>query len=79
MELSLRFLIQVAPRSHFTNTLDAVLYANARECFNFIYSTEGVAGFFRGLAPNVVRSGIGGAFLLVSYDEFKLIFAKKPP
>lgn len=55
---------------------DKVLYANARECVAYIYSTEGVSGFFRGLAPNVVRSGLGGAFLLVSYDEFKAFFAK---
>ena len=33
------------------------------------------AGFYRGLAPNIVR-GFGSALLLVGYDEFKALTYK---
>ena len=35
------------------------------DCFRYIWREEGAAGFFKGLGPNILRSGLGGAFLLV--------------
>mmetsp|Transcript_9358 Transcript_9358/g.16975 ORF Transcript_9358/g.16975 Transcript_9358/m.16975 type:complete len:322 (-) Transcript_9358:80-1045(-) len=54
-----------------------VMYRGGLDCFRYIWREEGAAGFFKGLGPNILRSGLGGAFLLVSFDEFKVAFAAK--
>jgi len=46
------------------------LFTTTRQCVAHILKNEGRRGFFLGLAPNLFRS-VGGAVLLVSYDEFK--------
>lgn len=48
------------------------LYRTAGECVRHVLKEEGVRGFYRGLAPNIVR-GFGSALLLVGYDEFKVL------
>eukprot|EP00588_Corethron_pennatum_P013512 CAMPEP_0194277190 /NCGR_PEP_ID=MMETSP0169-20130528/9575_1 /TAXON_ID=218684 /ORGANISM="Corethron pennatum, Strain L29A3" /LENGTH=361 /DNA_ID=CAMNT_0039021095 /DNA_START=184 /DNA_END=1269 /DNA_ORIENTATION=- len=45
-------------------------YNNAIACFAKIWQREGLRGFYLGIFPNMWRS-VGGAVLLVSYDEFK--------
>ena len=45
-------------------------YKGSVDCFRKVYSSEGMRGFYLGIGPNVIRS-IGGALLLVAYDEFK--------
>jgi solute carrier family 25 (adenine nucleotide translocator) protein 4/5/6/31 len=37
-----------------------------------IHAQEGLQGFYKGLGPNIIR-GIGGALLLVLYDEFNTL------
>ncbi|GMH62273.1 hypothetical protein TrRE_jg2138 [Triparma retinervis] len=46
------------------------LYDSAQGCVKCIIETHGYRGFYNGLSPNIMRS-VGGAILLVSYDEFK--------
>jgi solute carrier family 25 (adenine nucleotide translocator) protein 4/5/6/31 len=46
------------------------LYSGTMDCFVKIYKNEGgVNPFFKGALSNVFR-GIGGALVLVLYDEF---------
>mmetsp|Transcript_13246 Transcript_13246/g.26458 ORF Transcript_13246/g.26458 Transcript_13246/m.26458 type:complete len:359 (-) Transcript_13246:124-1200(-) len=45
-------------------------YNNALGCFARIWKREGLRGFYLGIFPNMWRS-VGGAVLLVAYDEFK--------
>jgi hypothetical protein len=58
-------------------------YATLRTCFSFpfrsgahcfftIIREEGVRGLYHGLSVNLVR-GVGGAILLVGYDEAKAL------
>lgn len=47
-------------------------YRNAWDCFIQIYRQEGIAGYYRGLGTNYLRS-VSGAMLLVSYDFFKTL------
>jgi solute carrier family 25 (mitochondrial adenine nucleotide translocator), member 4/5/6/31 len=49
---------------------EARLYRNSIHCFQKVFREEGFRGFYLGLAPNLVRS-IGGALMLVAYDEFR--------
>ncbi len=44
---------------------------SARSVGAFILRSEGVKGFYRGLSANLMR-GVGGAALLVTYDEMKV-------
>jgi len=47
-------------------------FKNAWDCFHKIRINEGWRrGFYLGIGPNVVRSSLGGAILLVAYDVFK--------
>ncbi|CAJ1952296.1 unnamed protein product [Cylindrotheca closterium] len=50
------------------------LYKNARHCLVKIYQDEGIAGYYRGLGTNYIRS-VGAALLLVSYDYCKELFS----
>ena len=45
---------------------------SGRECARAIFKQEGIKGFYSGLSVNLVR-GVGGALLLVGYDEVKVI------
>jgi solute carrier family 25 (adenine nucleotide translocator) protein 4/5/6/31 len=45
---------------------------SGRQCVRQIIRTEGLKGFYSGLSVNLVR-GVGGALLLVGYDEVKKI------
>ncbi|KAL7575087.1 hypothetical protein ACA910_000455 [Epithemia clementina (nom. ined.)] len=47
-----------------------LLYRNSWQCMTHVWRTEGVAGFYLGLGPNMLRS-VGGALLLVAYDAFR--------
>jgi solute carrier family 25 (mitochondrial adenine nucleotide translocator), member 4/5/6/31 len=47
--------------------LENKLFRHAFHAFYGIARTEGILGFFRGLAPNLVRS-LGSSLLLLSYD-----------
>jgi solute carrier family 25 (adenine nucleotide translocator) protein 4/5/6/31 len=47
-----------------------VLYSSTLDCFAKIYKNEGgLTPFFKGALSNVFR-GVGGALVLVLYDEF---------
>jgi len=47
-----------------------MLYKNTMDCFVKIYKNEGgLKPFFKGALSNVFR-GVGGALVLVLYDEF---------
>ena len=49
-----------------------VIYDGTMHCFKKIWLDEGIRGFFKGAAVNVIR-GTGGALILVFYDEVKQI------
>ncbi|KRX02866.1 Mitochondrial carrier domain [Pseudocohnilembus persalinus] len=54
-----------------------LLYSGTLDCFAKIYKNEGgFAPFFKGAAANFVR-GVGGALVLVLYDEAQAVIAKK--
>ncbi|KAF5277660.1 hypothetical protein FQR65_LT15930 [Abscondita terminalis] len=46
------------------------LYKNTADCWIKIYKQEGAIAFFRGSLSNIIR-GMGGALVLVLYDELK--------
>ena len=47
------------------------LYHGSLDCMKTIYKTEGgVTPFFKGCFSNIIR-GLGGAIVLVCYDEMK--------
>jgi solute carrier family 25 (adenine nucleotide translocator) protein 4/5/6/31 len=50
------------------------LYANMFDCASKIISNEGPAAMFKGAGANVLR-GMGGALVLVLYDEIKAAIA----
>lgn len=50
-------------------------YKSAMDCVQKIYHFEGIAGFYRGLGTSYIRS-VSAAFLLVSYDFFKVLLAE---
>lgn len=53
---------------------DKVLYTGTIDCFQKIYANEGGIGpFFKGALSNVFR-GVGGALVLILYDEIKGYF-----
>lgn len=52
------------------------LYNGSIDCTKKIYQNEGgIPPFFKGCFSNIIR-GLGGAFVLVLYDEMKLLFEK---
>lgn len=53
----------------FTSTAD-IMYKGTIDCWKKIAKDEGGKAFFKGAWSNVLR-GMGGAFVLVLYDEIK--------
>ena len=53
-----------------------IQFTNTIECIHYIRKNEGFKGFFKGVGPNMVRS-VGGAVLLVSYDEIKQVLGRR--
>ena len=49
-----------------------VLYTSTFDCWKKIVAKEGSSALFKGSLSNVFR-GVGGAMVLVMYDEFKKI------
>jgi len=49
-----------------------IMYKNTLDCWGKIYKSEGGKAFFKGAFSNVLR-GTGGAFVLVLYDEIKVL------
>uniref|UniRef100_T1IXU9 ADP/ATP translocase n=1 Tax=Strigamia maritima TaxID=126957 RepID=T1IXU9_STRMM len=49
-----------------------LMYKGTLDCWAKIYKTEGGGAFFKGALSNVFR-GTGGAFVLVLYDEIKVL------
>lgn len=45
-----------------------ILYNGTLDCFAKINKNEGTKAFFKGAGANVLR-GVGGALVLVFYDE----------
>ena len=48
----------------------APLYAGQLDCVRHVLAHEGAAGFYRGYGANLLR-GLGGALILVLYDEVR--------
>ena len=53
----------------FISTAD-IMYTGTMDCWRKILKDEGGKAFFKGAWSNVIR-GMGGAFVLVLYDEIK--------
>ena len=51
------------------------MYKNTIHCWSKIVATEGPSALFKGALSNVFR-GMGGAFVLVLYDEIKAVLVK---
>ncbi|KAF8817792.1 putative ADP/ATP carrier protein, partial [Cardiosporidium cionae] len=47
-----------------------ILYSSTLDCSKKIIENEGVRAFYKGCFSNMMR-GIGGAIVLVLYDEMK--------
>ena len=50
------------------------MYKRQLDAFVKIYSQEGAGAFFKGAFSNVLR-GVGGALVLIMYDEIKALIA----
>lgn len=57
------------PLFTFVSTAD-IMYTGTLDCWRKIAKDEGANAFFKGAWSNVLR-GMGGAFVLVLYDEIK--------
>lgn len=57
------------PLPTFVSTAD-IMYTGTVDCWRKIAKDEGGKAFFKGAWSNVLR-GMGGAFVLVLYDEIK--------
>lgn len=57
------------PLPTFVSTAD-IMYSGTVDCWRKIAKDEGPKAFFKGAWSNVLR-GMGGAFVLVLYDEIK--------
>lgn len=49
-----------------------IMYRGTLDCWRKIFKDEGGRAFFKGAWSNVLR-GMGGAFVLVLYDELKKV------
>lgn len=59
----------IKPLPTFVSTAD-IMYTGTVDCWRKIAKDEGAKAFFKGAWSNVLR-GMGGAFVLVLYDEIK--------
>lgn len=59
-----------------TTTTTTTVYKGSIDCFRRIIIEEGWQALFRGLSVNVFR-GASGAFLLLGYDEMKVLFGRE--
>lgn len=55
---------------HVTSFTADIMYKGTIDCWRKILKDEGAKAFFKGAWSNVIR-GMGGAFVLVLYDEIK--------
>jgi hypothetical protein len=62
----------VVQNSNMNESVKTYKMMNGREVIAKIIKNEGWKGFYSGLSVNIVR-GIGGALLLVLYDEMKMV------
>lgn len=56
----------------FPPPLADIMYTGTLDCWRKIARDEGSKAFFKGAWSNVLR-GMGGAFVLVLYDELKKV------
>ena len=73
--VSLVKLKDFSPQPRVTNPLSLsfaadIMYTGTLDCWRKIARDEGAKAFFKGSWSNVLR-GMGGAFVLVLYDEIK--------
>ena len=68
-----KFIISKTEHLDIYNGLNTKTKLKLLQCIKNIWRTDGFKGFYFGIGPNVLRS-VGGAILLVSYDEFKVAF-----
>uniref|UniRef100_A0A672QLH9 ADP/ATP translocase n=1 Tax=Sinocyclocheilus grahami TaxID=75366 RepID=A0A672QLH9_SINGR len=69
--LPVSFHIPSTPSDVFgTNFFSDIMYKGTIDCWKKITKDEGAKAFFKGAWSNVLR-GMGGAFVLVLYDEIK--------
>ncbi|AFZ79024.1 adenine nucleotide translocase, putative [Theileria equi strain WA] len=47
-----------------------IMYTSSLDCLSKIYKNEGLGGFYKGAFANILR-GMGGALVLVFYDELQ--------
>lgn len=52
-------------------------YKNSFHAYRTIFATEGLAGLWKGLGPNVARNSVVNAAELVCYDTIKDLLMKK--
>eukprot|EP00997_Jenningsia_sp_PLL12_P004752 NODE_1972_length_1020_cov_76.331617_g1603_i0.p1 GENE.NODE_1972_length_1020_cov_76.331617_g1603_i0~~NODE_1972_length_1020_cov_76.331617_g1603_i0.p1 ORF type:complete len:176 (+),score=16.70 NODE_1972_length_1020_cov_76.331617_g1603_i0:430-957(+) len=55
----------------------SIQYTGTADCFAKILAQEGMGGFFKGAAANVLR-GMGASLVLVLYDELQRFFGTAP-
>ena len=55
---------------HLSIPIADIMYSGTMDCWRKILKDEGSGAFFKGAWSNVIR-GMGGAFVLVLYDEIK--------
>lgn len=55
---------------HLSISTADIMYRGTIDCWKKILKDEGSKAFFKGAWSNVIR-GMGGAFVLVLYDEIK--------
>ena len=55
-----------------------ILYNGTIDCFRKIQKNEGTKAFFKGALSNVFR-GVGGAMVLILYDEIQTYLAPNLP
>jgi len=48
-------------------------YKGSFDCFNKVMKSEGFAGIYKGMIPELFR-GVGGSLVIVAYDRIKVIF-----
>jgi solute carrier family 25 (adenine nucleotide translocator) protein 4/5/6/31 len=64
----------VRRRLMMTSGSDKKLYSGTLDAFSKIAAQEGIGAFFKGAFSNILR-GVGGAIVLVMYDEIKVLIA----